>query len=96
MRWYLADKDGHVVPMPEGIKLSPKTGVGYADKVIDGNNYGKVLHLGNAGTVVTADMLKMKVEVTDGDIDLNDYQVVCALGYADDGYTTEPSPLKVK
>ena len=96
MRWYLADKDGHVVPMPEGIKLSPKTGVGYADKVIDGNNYGKVLHLGNAGTVVTADMLKMDVEVTNGSIDLNDYQVVCALGYADDGYTTEPSPLKVK
>ncbi len=96
MRWYLADKDGHVVPMPEGIKLSPKTGVGYADKVIDGKNYGKVLHLGNAGTVVTADMLKMDVEVTNGSIDLNDYQVVCALGYADDGYTTEPSPLRVK
>ena len=95
IRWYLADKTGAFVKTPAGITLSPVY-AGYADKVIDGTNFGKVLHLGNAGAVVTADMLKMNVEVTDGDIDLNDYQVVCALGYADDGYTTEPSPLKVK
>ena len=95
IRWHLADENGEVIPTPAGITLSPVY-AGYADKVVDGNNYGKVLHLGNAGAVVTADMLKMNVEVTDGSIDLNDYQVVCALGYADDGYTTEPSPLKVK
>ncbi len=95
IRWHLADENGEVIPTPAGITLSPVY-AGYADKVIDGTNFGKVLHLGNAGAVVTADMLKMNVEVTDGDIDLNDYQVVCALGYADDGYTTEPSPLKVK
>jgi len=95
IRWHLADENGEVIPTPAGITLSPVY-AGYADKVVDGNNFGKVLHLGNAGAVVTEDMLKMNVEVTDGSIDLNDYQVVCALGYADDGYTTEPSPLKVK
>ena len=95
IRWYLADKEGNRVDVPAGITFSPVY-AGYADKVIDGTNFGKVLHLGNAGAVVTEDMLKMNVEVTDGDIDLDDYQVVCALGYADDGYTKEPSPLKAK
>ena len=95
IRWYLADKDGNFVETPAGITFTPLH-AGYADKVVSGINYGKVLHLGNAGAVVTADMLKMNVEVTDGDIDLDDYQVVCALGYADDGYTKEPTPLKVK
>jgi len=95
IRWYLADKDGNFVETPAGITFTPLH-AGYADKIVSGINYGKVLHLGNAGAVVTEDMLKMNVEVTDGDIDLNDYQVVCALGYADDGYTKEPTPLKVK
>ena len=95
IRWYLADKTGAFVETPAGVTFTPLY-AGYADKVVGGTNFGKVLHLGNAGAVVTEDMLKMNVEVTDGDIDLNEYQVVCALGYADDGYTTEPSPLKVK
>ena len=95
IRWHLADKDGNFVETPDGITFTPLY-AGYADKVVDGNNFGKVLHLGNAGAVVTEDMLKMNVEVTDGSIDLNDYEVVCALGYADDGYTKEPSPLKAK
>ena len=95
IRWYLADKSGNFVETPAGITFTP-IDAGYADKVVSGTNYGKVLHLGNAGAVVTADMLKMNVEVTDGDIDLDDYQVVCALGYAEDGYTAEPSPLKAK
>lgn len=95
IRWYLADKTGAFVETPAGVTFTPLY-AGYADKVVGGTNFGKVLHLGNAGAVVTEDMLKMNVEVTDGDIDLDDYQVVCALGYADDGYTTEPSPLKVK
>ena len=95
IRWHLADKDGNFVETPAGITFTPLH-AGYADKTVSGINYGKVLHLGNAGAVVTEDMLKMNVEVTDGDIDLDEYQVVCALGYADDGYTTEPSPLKVK
>ena len=95
IRWYLADEDGEWVPTPAGITLSPAY-AGYADKVIDERNYGKVLHLGNAGGVVTADMLKMNIQVTDATVDLNDYRVVCALGYADEGYTTEPSPLKAK
>lgn len=95
IRWYLADKEGNRVDVPAGITFAP-VDASYADKIVSGINYGKVLHLGNAGAVVTADMLKMNVEVTDGDIDLNDYQVVCALGYADDGYTKEPTPLKVK
>lgn len=95
IRWFLADKEGNRVDVPAGITFSP-VDASYADKIVSGINYGKVLHLGNAGAVVTADMLKMNVEVTDGDIDLNDYQVVCALGYADDGYTKEPTPLKVK
>jgi len=95
MRWYLTDIDGNFVETPAGITFTPLY-AGYADKVVSGINYGKVLHLGNAGAVVTADMLKMNVEVTDGDIDLNEYQVVCAMGYADDGYTKEPTPLKAK
>ena len=95
IRWYLADKTGAFVETPAGITFTPLH-AGYADKTVSGINYGKVLHLGNAGAVVTEDMLKMNVEVTDGDIDLDEYQVVCAMGYADDGYTTEPSPLKVK
>ncbi|MBR3521153.1 MAG: hypothetical protein IKN75_01320 [Prevotella sp.] len=95
IRWHLADKDGNFVETPAGITFTPLY-AGYADKTVSGINYGKVLHLGNAGAVVTEDMLKMNVEVTDGDIDLDEYQVVCALGYVDDGYTTEPSPLKVK
>lgn len=95
IRWYLADTDGNFVETPAGVSLTPVY-AGYADKIVSGTNYGKVLHLGNAGAVVTADMLKMNIEVTDGSIDLNDYQVVCALGYAEDGYTKEPSPLKVK
>ncbi len=95
IRWHLADKDGNFVETPAGITFTPLH-AGYADKTVSGINYGKVLHLGNAGAVVTEDMLKMNVEVTDGDIDLDEYQVVCAMGYADDGYTTEPSPLKVK
>ncbi len=95
IRWHLADKDGNFVETPAGITFTPLY-AGYADKTVSGINYGKVLHLGNAGAVVTEDMLKMNVEVTDGDIDLDEYQVVCAMGYADDGYTTEPSPLKVK
>lgn len=95
IRWHLADKDGNFVETPAGITFTPLH-AGYADKTVSGINYGKVLHLGNAGAVVTEDMLKMNVEVTDGDIDLDEYQVVCALGYADDSYTTEPSPLKVK
>ena len=95
IRWYLADEDGEWVPTPAGITLSPAY-AGYADKVIDERNYGKVLHLGNAGGVVTADMLKINIQVTDATVDLNDYRVVCALGYADEGYITEPSPLKAK
>ncbi len=95
IRWHLADKDGNFVETPAGITFTPLH-AGYADKTVSGINYGKVLHLGNAGGVVTEDMLKMNVEVTDGGVDLNEYKVVCALGYADDGYTTEPSPLKVK
>ena len=95
IRWYLADKTGAFVETPAGVTFTPLY-AGYADKVVGGTNFGKVLHLGNAGAVVTEDMLKMNVEVTDGDIDLDEYQVVCALGYADDGYTTEPSPLKAK
>lgn len=95
IRWYLADKDGNRVDVPDGITFTP-IDAGYADKVVSGINYGKVLHLGNAGAVVTADMLKMNIEVTDADVDLDDYQVVCAMGYADDGYTKEPSPLEVR
>ena len=95
IRWYLADKTGAFVETPAGVTFTPLY-AGYADKVVGGTNFGKVLHLGNAGAVVTEDMLKMNVEVTDGDIDLNEYQVVCALGYADDGYTKEPNPLKVR
>ena len=95
IRWHLADKDGNFVETPDGVTFTPVYD-GYADKVVGGTNYGKVLHLGNAGAVVTAEMLQMNVEVTDGSIDLNEYQVVCALGYADDGYTAEPSPLKAK
>jgi len=94
IRWYIADKDGEWIPTPEGITLSPVF-AGYADKVIGENNYGKVLHLGNAGATVTADMLKMNVQVTNANVDLNDYLVVCALTYADEGYTTEPA-LKAK
>ncbi|MBR2204424.1 MAG: hypothetical protein IJ914_09615 [Prevotella sp.] len=95
IRWYLADKSGNFVETPAGVVLSP-VDAGYADKIVSGTNFGKVLHLGNAGAVVTEEMLQMNVEVTDGDIDLDEYQVVCALGYADDGYTAEPSPLKAK
>lgn len=95
IRWYLADKSGNFVETPAGITFTP-IDAGYADKVVSGTNYGKVLHLGNAGAVVTADMLKMNIEVTDADVDLDDYQVVCAMGYADDGYTKEPSPLEVR
>lgn len=95
IRWYLADKDGNLVDVPAGITFTPLY-AGYADKIIDGTNYGKVMHLGSAGAVVTAEMLKMNIEVTDADIDLNEYQIICAMGYAEDGYTSEPSPLKVK
>ena len=94
IRWYLADQDGEWVPTPEGITLTPVY-AGYADKVVDTKNMGKVLHLGDAGAVVTADMLKMNIVVSDADVDLDDYQVVCALTYADEGYTTEPA-LKAK
>lgn len=94
IRWYIADKDGNWIPTPEGITLSP-VNAGYADKVIGENNYGKVLYLGNAGATVTADMLKINVQVTNSNVDLNDYLVICALTYADEGYTTEPA-LKAK
>lgn len=95
LRWYLTDKNGNFVETPAGVTLTPLHD-GYADKVVSETNYGKVLHLGNVGAVVTADMLKMNVEVTDADVDLDEYKLVCAMGYADDGYTTEPSPLKAK
>lgn len=95
VRWYLADKEGDWVPTPAGITLSPVNS-GYADKVVDSNNYGKVLYLGSGGSTVTADMLKMNVVVADATVNLNDYQVICAMGYAEEGYTTEPSPLEVK
>jgi len=95
IRWYLADEDGEWIPTPAGISLSPVY-TGYADKIVGEKNYGKVLYLGNAGATVTADMLRMNVTVANADVDMNDYQVVCALGYAEEGYTTEPSPLKVK
>lgn len=94
IRWYIADKDGDWVPTPAGITLSPANS-GYADKIVDEKNYGKVLYLGNAGATVTADMLRMNITVTNADVDLDDYQVVCALTYADEGYTTEPT-LKAK
>lgn len=94
IRWYIADKDGEWISTPNGITLSPVYS-GYADKVIGENNYGKVLYLGNAGASVTANMLKMNIQVTNADVDLNDYLVVCALTYADEGYTTEPD-LKAK
>lgn len=94
IRWYIADKDGNWIPTPEGITLSP-VNAGYADKVIGENNYGKVFYSGNVGATVTADMLKMNVQVTNSNVDLNDYLVVCALTYADEGYTTEPA-LKAK
>ncbi len=94
VRWYIADKDGDWVPTPAGITLSPANS-GYADKIVDEKNYGKVLYLGNAGATVTADMLRMNITVTNADVDLDDYQVVCALTYADEGYTTEPT-LKAK
>ena len=94
IRWYIADKDGEWIPTPEGITLSPVF-AGYADKVIGENNYGKVLYIGNAGATVTANMLKMNVQVANANVDLNDYLVVCAMTYADEGYTTEPA-LKAK